>query len=351
MKIAICGNYGVSNTGDEAILKGLTILLKQVFPGCEIEVFGKGRLFPVGFRSFFRAFFTRKLWSEPLRALKACDMFIIGGGGLFCDEEAPFVSLFWALQGLIAHILKKPLLIIGVSVGPVSAFNRPFVRHVFKIAKLVTVRDAASQKLLEKWGINSHETSDLSLLIPYEPVKRYQPKEKYIVLSVRPFKNYDEKMSKIFAQFCDEVIMKYGFKIRFMPFQIDHQNDSYILNKIFDQVQHKSSVIIDHLYTDVDKLIEVLSGAEIVVAMRLHAAILTLLGEAPFLPVSYMKKSEDFWAFSPEIHKVKLSELSLEALLLAFRETLKFRKEASLSISNLKTKLLKRAFSLEKLLK
>lgn len=300
MKITVCGNFGVTNIGDEAILGGVKVLLAEAFPGSEITVQGKGNLFPCGIRSFLKSLVKPSLWETPALMVKASDLYILGGGGLFDDTEGPFISSFWALQGLIAaRTYKKPLIIMGVSLGAIRFWNKFLVKHLFKSAKVVAVRDQASLKILQSWGITKGiQIPDLSLFYPYDSnvlPKLPKPKDKYIILSIRPFKNNDENMYKILAQLCDYITGKYGFYIRLLPLQKDLYNDTIVLNKIFEQSNYKDKIKKDEFSDDIPKVLEVFQQGEAAITMRFHAGIFALLANTPFLAFSYMQKVTHFW--------------------------------------------------------
>lgn len=348
MKVGICGYYGEKNIGDEIILQILQDLVRRVFPRAEITVFGKGNLFPFGLRSFFKAFFTPQLWKKPLAELRSCDIFILGGGGLFSHEEGFFIPIFWALHGAMALLLKKPLVCIGLSIGPLKPLHVWILKKVFSQAKFIVVRDKASQDLLKNLGIDSFLGCDLAMFYKIKITPKLKIEKPYIILSVRPFKNTPENLYTILAQLCDSIIEKYGFLIRFIPFQKGALFDSKILNTIFDRVQNKSSVILDQFYENIDELIEVLQGAEAGICMRLHAGILCFLAETPFIPLSYMRKVKDFWQEFSEITLVVMETMNLSSLTALFEEIFgKSRKNQNI-FKPMKQKFSKRVADTEK---
>lgn len=355
MKIGICGNYGVSNVGDEAILLSLKTICKKLNPDAEIIVFGKGLLFPVGFRSFFRSLFKPDLWLKPLLELRSCNVFIIGGGGLFSDEEDVFIPLFWAFQGFIAVLFKKPLLCVGISIGRLNILNKVIVRGFLRHAKIIIVRDEASHRLISSWGRTVFKTSDLSLLIN-EPktsqISSLSPsnKKKYIVISARSFKKSDDFLYKKLALFCAFVSSTYGLEIRLLPLQNGDRNDTLVLNKIFEQATSKEHIVIEKFSDDLDKVLRVISDAELVVAMRLHAGILSLVTGTPFIPIVYMEKVSDFWLGLSQIPTISITANLLDDLCNAFQRVYLNRREHRAIITSIKDELALEAKKTEALL-
>ena len=314
MKIGICGYYGVNNLGDEAILEALKYALGNKYPGAEIVVFGKGMQFPVGVRTLVTSLFKPILWKKPLNALKTCDLFVVGGGGLFSDEEGIFIPVYWSLQGLIALLFSKKVICLGISIGRLNMINRLITKFFLKRTKLITVRDESSFLKLKEWGVKSHNLSDLTFLLPY-----YKPKletgKKYVVLSLRKFKNFTPSLYKIIAQACDKIVSNYGLDIKLLPFQTGQQNDEEVLNKIFDLSKNKNKICILNVeHKNIFSIIDILANAEVVIGMRLHSCILSSIAKTPFIPLSYMQKVDNFWKKEQLFTPIQIGSITSEIL-------------------------------------
>jgi polysaccharide pyruvyl transferase WcaK-like protein len=197
---------------------------------------------------------------------------------------------------------------------------------LLKKSKAVIVRDIASKNLLQKWGISAILGTDPALAIDVSPRNKTQG-ENYVVVSFRPFKNLSYNSYKIIAQFCDSIIEKFGLNIRLVPFQNEYQIDAEILHTIFDQVKRKDKIIIHEFYEDFDELMKIFEGAEVVIGMRLHSGILSILAETPFLPLSYMKKVNNFWSEFPEISCLDTATLRFDTLVSQFEKVWNSRRE------------------------
>lgn len=356
MKILICGNYGVSNVGDEAMLAGLKQAILINLPDAKIEVMGKGRLLPIGFRSLMRDMFVSKnpdSRTKSIQFIKSCDVFILGGGGLFTDEEYKRVPLFWALHGLFAHyICKKSVYCMGISVSPLRGLNKWIVKKLFSIAKAIVVRDKPSYELVMKeYGVLPILSSDLALFLDFQPLPiKKKSDERYIVVSLRQFPKNNENLYTKLAQFCNWAIDKYGLYIKLMPFQEGEDFDYAVLNKIFERINKKIHIAVEKFplmspkpESRINELIEILANAEAVIGMRLHACILSLLAETPFIPLGYMNKVKDFWGEFEEISTVELSDFTAETLKTKFKKIMENQEQIRALIKQIKLKLLERA--------
>jgi polysaccharide pyruvyl transferase CsaB len=310
-KFVICGNYGATNIGDEAILEGLINLIRSALPSAEITVLSANppdtaahynvqseNKFPAGIRSFIIGIFDGSI-KKTLCAIKNCDYFILGGGGLFTDEKFRAI-IIWSLQAQIAYFYRKPILCLGQSVGPLkSRLGRFFTKRVFKHACAVTVRDKASSRLLHELGLPVPPVfADTAFAIKNLPHPPEMP-EDYIVISVRPWiKGDPERLYKICAQFIDYIWDRFKYRAILVPFQMVHDNDIAVLNKIFAQVKNPESAQIFEFTEDLNKVLNLINNSRAVVGMRLHSLIFSTLLSKPFIALSYSKKVTNFMSES-----------------------------------------------------
>lgn len=352
MKIVICGYFGIRNIGDEAILLSLRRMFLKLHPNNEIKVMGEGRLFPLGFRSCFRSIVKPELWSAPYRLIKSCNVFVLSGG-LFSAEEGFFVPIFWAFHGLFAHYLKKPVFMLGVNIGQFSFLNRWICKRLFRKSKLIIVRDKASYELLKSWGISSHLGPDFATAIPYKRKDFVSKKQndQYVVISVRPYKEIKDFAYKNIAQACDLIIEKYGLNIRLIPFHEGINSDVGVLNTIFDHMKHKSSVKIESFYESTEELMPVLANAKLVLAMRLHAGILSAVAGTPFIALSYMDKVKNLWKEFPQIKVLEISQISVDEIIQSFQNIFNSDREHRIIIQNMKQKFMEEAKNIEEIIK
>lgn len=264
-------------------------------------------LLPAGFRSFWRAL-TKKGLLETLRAIKNCDVFILGGGGLFTDER-PLAILIWSIQAAAARFFNKPIFCLGQSVGPLMTFfGRHITKSIFKKAKIITVRDVSSAMILQKLDLHdAHvlvdpvffldeelEVPDASGLTQTTSVSLSAKREDYVVLSVRPWSSHDESKLKNLAQFVDWLYQKKGLRTVLVPFQIIADSDAKPLEEIYNSVLNKNAAEIFEFTADYREVLKLMAKAKAVVGMRLHSLIFATLTETPFLALAYSQKVVSF---------------------------------------------------------
>lgn len=329
-KVIICGNYGATNVGDEAILSGILAILRKSPDAPEICVMSyrpketkalhKVRSvyhLPFGIRSLLRGIFRGGIW-QTLHEIRSSDKFILGGGGLFTDEKL-FAVFLWGFQALAALAFQKPLYIYGQSIGPISTrIGKNITAYIMKRANHIMVRDEESKKLLKKWGIKKEISVEMDPAFAYFKTTKIMQenttkKNKYIVVVLRSWKMETEHFTKTLAAFLDQVSTQYNFQIILCPFQKIKDDDRIILNKIFTQMKNKKNVQIFEYNLENDgfePLLLLFLNAQAVIGMRLHACIFAQALGVPFLPIIYSQKVERFVrSFQMEKYAVTLDSL------------------------------------------
>lgn len=161
-RIFVAGYYGFGNEGDEAILEGLRSTVAELRSDTAWVV-TSGAPSLTTRRHGVRAIH----WREPAAIaseIAACDLVIVGGGGLFqdywgCDVSTLFTPehaniTFYGLPVILAGLLGKPAVLYAVGVGPLrTPEGRAFVCALATSATSVSVRDEGSREALVQSGV------------------------------------------------------------------------------------------------------------------------------------------------------------------------------------------------------
>lgn len=304
--VLICGNYGATNIGDEAILQSIFQFVRSTFHDCRLQVVSANPgltskqyevesvpQIPAGIRSLWNAFFSKRL-RQTLNAYKQADVVVFGGGGLFSDEK-PRAIFIWLMQILPAFWYKKPVMCLGQSIGPLfMRSSRWVVRKIFENMKIITVRDEASRQTLHKMGI------DHARVLP-DPVfglhtRKIDPsplkaeRRPYIVFSLRPWIKNAEKIHGILAEFVDWVYETYHLRTYFVPFQSNQDNDEKELMELFSRLHHRDAAQVFAHNENICDVLHLMERSTAVVGMRLHSLIFAAVTHTPFLGLSYSLK-------------------------------------------------------------
>ncbi len=286
--ILIVGNYGAGNLGDDAILGGIVTELRHLGYKGEIQVTHGGvqssseiykglkkvPFIPVGLRSRFKK--SRK---EAWNAVKRADCVILGGGGLFMDEESWKAPVIWAAQAKACWKLKKSYLCYGQSVGPLKHFwSRRLAKQVFKRAKAVHVRDQASADLLKSWGIEATVGTDPAFSWLLEE-KRNIPRKPVLMVSLRNWPGLKDLNPLI------KEIQVFAKRKNLKPILLSTDLRETPIESPWEWYQPSSALAA----------FEAMAKAELAVTMRLHAGIFALTAGTPLVALSYSNKVKDLF--------------------------------------------------------
>lgn len=323
-KIVICGHYGSTNIGDEAILYSILENFKKVKPNASLTVLSynpsntkeyhninSSYLIPLGIRSFFRGILKGEL-RKTLKIIKNCDKFILGGGGLFTDEKL-FAVFLWGLHAFVALKYKKPLYMIGQSVGPLeSRIGKWITKRAFKNATLISVRDSSSKQLLKQLGVNNqiYLIPDLAFSIEIKENKINENLNKkiaqeglkgYFLISLRPWLKNSKISYKNIIRSIDNIAKNNKLLPVFLPFQNLNQNDTLYMHKLIEQNTLKSPYLINKFDQNIFYIFNLIKSSKFTIGMRLHFIIFSIINKIPFIALSYSNKIKNL-----------LKDLSLE---------------------------------------
>lgn len=163
-RIFLVGYYGVDNLGDEAIRHAIE--RAAAILGTEITYFASRRpdpdprAVPTGLRAVL----------PTLRAIRATDRVVLGGGGILKDEgmRLPMELL---LTAVLARLAGRPVDLLAVGVGPFyHRVGRWLVAAIGRLSRHRTVRDEDSAIALRKLGVSR-------VVVGADPIFSYEPME------------------------------------------------------------------------------------------------------------------------------------------------------------------------------
>ncbi len=327
MNISVLASIWAHNLGDELILKNEISLLKQEFGlSSSFRVFSYDyknpffldshiqyrEYFPIGIknpRNLMRnivnyfGFINTLIWS---------DIVVIGGGGIFYDNEIqstrnPLDS--WLFRARLARILRKKLYFYGVSIDIKNSDNLEKIKEIFQWAYRVTVRNDNSQDLLLKLGIKSELVDDpvmfdnhqiipkKSSLIRALESKKFDMNDikdidfsgKQVWFALRKWyftKSWSEQIEIAMIKELLSFIQRSWWNIILLPHSFhpnDLQANDYEFLKQFQYPIAESMQDTYQYYTN--------NTLDIVLAQRLHSMILSEVYEIPYIALSYSKKT------------------------------------------------------------
>lgn len=296
MRLLLSGYFGFGNTGDEAILQATIAGLSEHIPSAEFSVLSADPDTTAAELEVHCA--DRWRFFTQVSELYHADLFIQGGGGLYQDTTSRLSPMYYLNQLVIARLLRTPFVIFAQGIGPVqSSFVRGAMIRNFSRARLVLVRDALSSETLLQWSESSLEpivTADPVLTM--KPCPQDQTDERleslrlkrgeYILVALRSWPGSEHAYEAI-CEWLGEIERP----VLLLPFQYDV--DEPVARDVQQTVGDKRLVIPDKASAP-REIMGLIEAADIVLAMRLHAMIMSCAVGTPAAGISYDPKVNAF---------------------------------------------------------
>ncbi|MBT9136591.1 MAG: hypothetical protein DDT34_01673 [Firmicutes bacterium] len=218
------------------------------------------------------------------RALQRGDLLVLGGGSLLQDGERRIVP-FWLSRALIARLLGCRVVYHAQGVGPLrTTLGRILVRLVVPLtAHAITVRDEGSMKLVS--AARPVLVADPALLLPALERRSVPGRVVVALRSVQGAGRREAALLQVLRLLKEKLGLEYVFVAMHYPDDVAMATDFAAATE--GTVLARPSL---------GELRELLAGAELVLAMRLHAAILAAGVLTPVIGLAYDPKVLAFFA-------------------------------------------------------
>jgi polysaccharide pyruvyl transferase CsaB len=350
--LLISGAYGYGNVGDEAILRGMLLALREAIPDADFVVLsGNPDLTRTQHevQAIRRVLFLPSLrqmvafglsqaglaqMRELTRHMREADVFIIGGGGLLYDRvntaKAVWLEKFylfgwpisqWAMEVGLARALGKPVVLYAVGVGPVTTrLGKLLLQRTARQVNLITVRDQASQAILSQYRVPAkriHVTADPAILLSPASLdvgstilsqagvsSDKRPRIGLVLRSWYPYTMSDKvsaakhqaRWESNMAEAADRLVESLEAELVFVPMQdyAEPFDDAACAGRIMVRMKHQERARCLARGLDPLAVMGILGAMDLVVAMRLHALILASAMSTPVVGIIYDPKVREF---------------------------------------------------------
>ena len=294
--ILLSGYYGFRNTGDEAILASILDALKKSEPELKIKILSVN---PSLTEKEHNTPSVHRYRQEMFHALMESRMLISGGGGLLQDSTSIRSPLYYLAMVLLAKLTGKKVMFYAQGIGPLNTFiGRSLTSCIANMVDFITVRDKKSAQILKDLGVCKPPVE-----ITTDPVFAMKPAfehdilnafaaenipfegNRWIGVSVRDWNSSVDYLN-IISSVVDRVAEKFSLKVLLIPM---HYPDDLVISRKIKNIM-KSSVYIASCEYSPRVLMGILGKMNIIIAMRLHAVIMSSVLGVPSLPLAYDPK-------------------------------------------------------------
>lgn len=295
MNFLLSGYYGYDNAGDEAVLAAILDHIGALAPQASFTITAgdPGRVQQNhGTQHKIKAI-GRQNPKKLVPAIRACDVFISGGGSLLQDVTSVRNVVYYTSLIRLARWSRKPVMIYAQGVGPLhNKLSQKLARAAMQSARVLTLRDEASAALLRRLGVNRkiEVTADpvWALQASGDAVKQPSSSDNPlwgVALRSWPGEAGMESTRR-FVEALRAAAAPANARLSFLPMQ--HPADFAIL-----QGAGVTEEEIDGApWRRAQDTMAAVGRCDLMIAMRLHALIFAGAGRVPCVAVNYDPKVE-----------------------------------------------------------
>ncbi|MCC6682753.1 MAG: polysaccharide pyruvyl transferase family protein [Phycisphaeraceae bacterium] len=316
--ILILGGDADGNLGDRAILTAMCAAIKRIEPQAEIIATSEH---PDNLRAILDAtVLKRGLRGLPrlCAAARRSRIVLIGGGGLFQDDDSLVKMPYWAARCLLMRLCCKRLAGCSIGAGPLRSFSsRLSAMIAFSVMQRVSVRDhiarrtvqpltsttvevvpdpafmldplddTAGRRLLSEQGVPLNDGPLIGVTIR----RWFPPKPRWIPNRILPRKDnpMSHRLLELYAQTLDRVLSRCGGRVVMMPtYNLAHEGDDRLCGQVIKLMAGERAHLVrvndPALYQAVARQLSLM------VAGRMHSAILAASVGTPVVGLAYNPK-------------------------------------------------------------
>ncbi|MBX9668771.1 MAG: polysaccharide pyruvyl transferase CsaB [Candidatus Obscuribacterales bacterium] len=297
--VVVSGYYGFDNLGDEAILEVIVRDLKRLVEPDEIVVLSQNpeeTSATFGVKSVDRWNFG-DIGTQFLNSR----LFLSGGGGLYQDASSVKSVIYYTALAVLAYMRNVPQVVYAQGIGPLkSPISRLLTKVAMTSARAITIRDSASQQLLQSWNLKCTVTADpvwsltpTALPSDVKSALAAVPKKAPLIgVSLRESAFLSEHDARNFARVVAEKLESGSVVV---SLALQKQQDLALLSAFTEVLREKQITVLD---IDTSALVrpsqwmELLSHFDFVIGMRFHALLMALKSAVPCLGLAYDPKVE-----------------------------------------------------------
>ncbi len=313
----LIGYYGAQNLGDELMLASLHRWLTGQGMDVTVACENAERVKTLHGFSVVQnyALLGQFGWIDSLLRGKASGIFkqimgadlVLAGGGDIIRDEMGWRTFSYQVEKLVtAILLGKPVYLVNVGITePVTWYGKMILRWLLPRCQLIIVRETRSLALCRQLGARAITifASDIILQLPdFFPV-RYEPaRHSYVLIALHGnpnvYRRYDLSPTRLefLARALDDLVERYQCDLHFLACQSgdDVCDDHDLHRRIISQMRHHERGQLLDWTVDPEQISQYFGRSRMVIAMRLHAAILATAFEKPCVLMPYERKVEEF---------------------------------------------------------
>ena len=354
--IALFGNFGSGNLGNEASLKAMLDLIRQERPNSLVTCICYGPEAAQAEHDVatvpLKLVLSKRPWLAKLNRLffriplllvdvirtfflaRSFDVFIVPGTGILDDfgerwQAMPYDLLKWSLA---AKIWRRPFALVSVGAGPIfHPISRWCLVSAARMACYRSYRDAASKEYMQTVGLSAQDDPvfpDLAfrLPVPRRPLSELSGELPTIGVGIMNYHGWDlasARRAEIHEIYVAELtkfvcwLIAQGYRVRLL---IGALSDQLTVNDISQRIAMQFGLgatpqFIAEPTHSLLELMQQICETQLIVATRFHNIVAALSAGRPAISIGYAKKNDalleqvGLGAFCQPVEELDLSRL------------------------------------------
>jgi polysaccharide pyruvyl transferase WcaK-like protein len=341
LRIALFGNFGSGNFGNECTLEAMIANVRKYAPDAAISCICPGpeetaasydvstfvikevtaasaqrggRVTRAARRILIGTSMEIRRWASAIRILRNADLLVMTGTGMLGDFGIGPLGLHYDILrwSIAAKLCRCKLLFVSVGAGPIhSRLSRWFVKAALALADYRSYRDTFSKQYLEAIGFRSADDAvypDLAFSLPAGVIaesghsERRRPAVGVGLMSYYDRRSTADQGTAIYREYVEKLAMfvtwLHGRDYVVRILIGDAVYDQQVVADLRASLQRRGAsdaVVVARMISPRDVLLE-LAASDIVVASRFHNVLLALLLNKPVVSLSYHQKVDALMA-------------------------------------------------------
>lgn len=328
----LIGYYGARNLGDELMLVclhkwltaqdlNITVFAEDAAQVRRLHNFAAIQNYPLlGQFSAVESLLRGKAL-PLLRKLASSDLVLAGGGDIIRDSIGSRAFFYQVEKLLLALLLRKPIYLVNVGITePVTWYGKKILRWLLPRCRKIIVRESRSLDLCRRLGAGAVTllAPDIVLKLPdLFPMKYRPPARPYVLMALHGnpdvYGQYrlDPDRLDALAHTLDTFVDLYCCDVKFLACQTGpgDADDHCFHRQILARMKHSDCGELLDWTVDPGRISEFFAGSRMVLAMRLHAAILAAAFGKVCILMPYDRKVEEFGKQASMVHVLHASML------------------------------------------
>ncbi len=354
VRVALLGWYGSPNVGDEAVLASILHTLRAD-SDISITIMSTNPQRTSAAHPDLRSVNRSLLRAEGWRTLMTNRALVLGGGGLLQDRSSIYNMPSFVAYIVLARLFGKKVMLWGLGAEPLGTpLGRWLARRAIGLSHVVSLRDEASKEILLRAHVSERKlkvTTDPALLLPaadrseaeaiLTEAKVSRDERPMVAFCLRKLPDDQPGMhlayilsvsqrerlnrmsrhghgrtaffTKLMASLADHVVEQYGAQVLFVPFWAGR--DDVYMEQIVRQMRNPKAATVLHGQYQPEAMAALMGEMQMVVAMRLHAAIFAAAQDVPPLAIAYAQKVRGFMqSIGLEQQSISIERLDAELI-------------------------------------